>query len=391
MVSFAGHAYPWDVLGDPAFPARVADAGLATVTLAAAYHTVRAATPLHPAHQLVDARHSALYRRSSVAFGRLRPLSPSWTDPDAFALAASALKAAGLRVNAWIVLTHNSALGSANPDLSVVNCFGERYPYALCPAHEEVRDYCANLATAALQDVAVDGVSLEACGQLGVVHMGHHEKTDDAWTADGLRALSVCCCPRCRSSWELFGASQGSSAFASSVVQRLQAIVRGEPLPLPPEVLAARHAHTDLLRAQVLDAVRTAAPGAEITLHGSPDPWATGPSPGLTPTAAGDVDAILVPAWPTTEATAALIRATRAAVEPAAPARPGLDAAGSQEARSVTVDAYLTVLPPAGADAVLPHARRLVDAGAQRLSLYHLGLAASWRQPLFAQITGGIS
>jgi hypothetical protein len=50
------------------------------------------------------------------------------------------------------------------------------------------------------------------------------------------------------------------------------------------------------------------------------------------------------------------------------------------------VDAYVTVLPPAGPDDVVPHVRRLVAAGASRLSLYHLGLAPRWRQPLFQEV-----
>ena len=58
----AGHAYPWDVLGDGAFPGRVRDLGIGTVTLAASYHSTRAATPLHPRHQVVTAGHAALYR-----------------------------------------------------------------------------------------------------------------------------------------------------------------------------------------------------------------------------------------------------------------------------------------------------------------------------------------
>ena len=45
-VQISGHAYPWDVLGDPEFVNRVAELGLTEVTLAAAYHTTRAATPL---------------------------------------------------------------------------------------------------------------------------------------------------------------------------------------------------------------------------------------------------------------------------------------------------------------------------------------------------------
>ena len=142
-----GHAYPWDLIGDPDFIARVTDLGIDEVTLAAHYHSVRAATPQHPGHQVVTAAHAAFHRpvRPEVwADRRLAPVPAEWIDdPDSFATTAQAIREAGMRVNAWIVFTHNTRLGSEHPDLAVVNCFGDRYPYALCPQQEEVRDYSA--------------------------------------------------------------------------------------------------------------------------------------------------------------------------------------------------------------------------------------------------------
>jgi len=371
MVRVAGHAYAWDVLGDPDFVGRVHDLGIGTVTVAAAYHSARAATPLHPSHQVVLADHAALYRpvRADVWAGRrLVPKSPQWMDePDPFGTSAVILRRAGLRVGAWIVLTHNTRLGSLYPDVAVMNCFGDRYPYALCPSHAEVRSYAATLAGEALRDVPVDEVSLEACGQLGLTHLCHHEKTDDAWTAEANRLLSVCCCPACRTAWRAAGLDDGR------VVAELRAAVRSGQSTVEGlgAVLGARHAATDALRAEVLAAVRSAAPDAFVTVHGHPDPWATGASPGLTPTAAADVDAVLVPCWPTTPASADLVARTAAAAS--------------------TVDVYVTVLPPADAAALPEHVRRLRAAGATRLSLYHLGLAPQWRQGLLADLAKGWS
>jgi hypothetical protein len=351
------------VLGDPGFVDRVHDLGVDTVTLAASYHSTRAATPLHPRHQVVTADHAALYRpvrEEAWKERRLAPQSPRWMDdPDPFASAARALREAGLRVAAWIVLTHNSRLGAANPDLAVVNCFGEPYPYALCPAHEQVREYAATLAGEALRDVALDEVSLEACGQLGLTHLNHHEKTDDAWTPYAQRLLSVCCCPACRSGW------RGRGLDPDRVVSSLCAAVRAEDAVAGvdglDEILRGRHAAADALRARVLAEVREQAPGVPVTLHGHPDPWVTGASPGLTPTAAGDVDAVLVPCWPVAAATADLVSRVAGAGGP--------------------VDVYVTVLPPADPDELPAHLARLRAAGASRLSLYHLGLAPRWRLP----------
>jgi hypothetical protein len=359
-----GHAYPWDVLGDPAFPDRATPA----VTLAATYHSTRAATPMHPQHQIVDARYAALYRpiRDEAWKGqRLRPPAPDWmAEPDPFGVAAAILRSAGRRVNAWIVLTHNTRLGLAHPDVTVRNCFGEPYPYALCPAHAEVRDHAATLAAEAVRDVEVDGISLEACGQMGVGHLGHHEKTEGAWTPRAGTLLSICCCGACRAAW----AAEGLEPDEVTAVLR-ESVLNPAASPsgdLLAALLAVRHRHTDMLRAQVLAGL----PRVPVTLHAHPDPWVTGPSPGLTPTAEDDVDALLVPSWSTTEATAELVRQA---------ATTGLP-----------VDAYVTVLAPTDPDALIAHVHRLKAAGAARFSLYHLGLAPAWRQELFAEIADSV-
>lgn len=345
-----GHAYPWDVLGDRGFVARTE--GLTTVALAAAYHSVRAATPLHPSHQLVDASYAALYRpvREPVWRGRrLRPLEPAWlSTSDSFGAAAAVLRSAGLRVSAWVVLTHNTRLGTSFPDVSVVNCFGDRYPYALCPSRAEVREYAATLAAEAAE--GADEVSLEACGQLGVTHGSHHDKTDGAWTAEAQRWLSVCCCDACQTGW----CDRGLDA--PWVLSTLREAVRtsGE-VPFEADLLAVRQASTDLLRAEVLANL-----SVPVTLHAHPDPWVTGASPGLTPTAG--VSALVVPAWPLDSAP--VVQAAVASGHP--------------------VDAYVTVLQ--ADEGLADHARRLVEAGATGLAFYHLGLAPSWRRPLITEM-----
>ncbi len=358
MVS--AHAFAWDVLGgDPHFADRAARAGVESVTLAVTYHSTRAATPNHPSRRYVDASYAALYRpvRASAWQGkRLVPLGPQWMEePDPALRATELIRGAGLGVNAWVVLAHNTRLGLAHPDLAVLNCFGERYPYALCPAQPQVREHCVTLAREALRGLPVTGVSLESVGQMGAVHLGCHEKTDGAYTPQALRALSVCCCAACARRWQARGLS------LSHAVCALRAAATDPPAELPSEqaavILASRHEAADELRREVLQAVRETAPGVPVTLHAHPDPWATGPSPGLTPAAAGEVDRLLVPCWPTGEVSADLVRQA---------ATHGID-----------VDAYVTALPPAAAQELPEHVRRLRAAGATRLSLYHLGLVPS--------------
>jgi hypothetical protein len=354
-----GHAFPWDVLGDASFAERVVKLGVSTVALAAAYHSTRAATPLHPGRQLVDARHAALYRpvRPEVwSSRRLRPAAPDWmSTPDSFGAAADVLRAAGLRVSAWIVLTHNSMLGEMYPDVAVVNCFGERYRYALCPSWPEVREYAALLAREAARDA--DEVSLEACGQLGLVHLSHHEKTDGAWTSPARRWLSVCCCAACQAGWSERGLDPAWAVSTLRDAIRAEANGLAGVVPFAEALLATRHAATDELRAAVLAELTV-----PVTLHAHPDPWQTGAAPGLTESAADEVATLLVSAWPTAPETADLV------VRAARTGRP--------------VDAYVTVLPPADPADLPDHGRRLRAAGAGGVSLYHLGLAPRWRHPL---------
>ncbi|QRK93436.1 hypothetical protein [Saccharopolyspora erythraea] len=145
-----GYCYPWDV--EDGFAERVAGLGVDEVAVAVSYHGARAATPWSARRSAVVARHAALYRpvRGEV-WGRLRPAAPDWTgSEDSAGEAVAALRAGGVEVAAWLVLTHNSLLGTRFPDLAVRNCFDERYPWALCPAHEDVRDYAARLTAEGL-------------------------------------------------------------------------------------------------------------------------------------------------------------------------------------------------------------------------------------------------
>nr|WP_221208650.1 hypothetical protein [Nocardioides albus] len=374
-VPVVGYAYPWDVVDDPKFADRARSLGVSKIALAAAYHTTRAATPLHPEHRIVEARSAALYRpvRTEAWDGaRLVPPPATWVAAeDPYGEATAILTDAGFEVAAWIVLTHSSRLGEANPDLAVVNCWGEPYAYALCARHEDVRRYAETLAAEAVRDTPTSTVILEACGQLGFGHGGHHEKTDGAYDAATQQLLSICCCADCREDW----AGRGLDADATVAALRAatgpdaaDATVDAEALDT---ILASRHAAADELRHQVIAAVREAAPAVvEIALHAQPDPWATGANPGLTPTAADDVDVVIAACWPTTEASV----------------ETGRRLAGAVAGKAVAA-AYVTVLPPTTEDAFGGHVRALVDAGIDQIHLYHLGLAGADRQHLLAAAT----
>ena len=51
-----------------------------------------------------------------------------------------------LAVNVWLVLLHNTRLGSTHPESTVANAFGDRYIYSLCPSAPDARAYAIGLA-----------------------------------------------------------------------------------------------------------------------------------------------------------------------------------------------------------------------------------------------------
>ncbi|SPL97222.1 unnamed protein product [[Actinomadura] parvosata subsp. kistnae] len=234
------YLYPWDVVGDPSAPGRLADLGVQTVALAAMYHSTRAATPYHPAHRVLDVPYPAFYlpiRPSS--WSRLVPATPTWTPADAYLQARDALKAVGLQVHAWTVLTHNSHLGSAHPDLVVRNAFGDPYPYALCPAHEDVIEYCEHLVQEILEVAEPDGLILEACGPMGFGHQSVHEKTSGAdWTPADIDLLSLCFCTSCAPLYpEPTRATVRAAIDATTRTTTTPATAPGRPDTTPPTTM----------------------------------------------------------------------------------------------------------------------------------------------------------
>lgn len=414
------YVYPWDIVGDPAAAERIAALGVDAVALAASYHSTRAATPFHPAHRVLDVPHSAFYLPvRSHAWGRLTPASPTWTTPDSYLLAQEALRAAGLRVHAWTVLTHNAQLGTAFPHLVVRNAFGDPYPYALCPAASDVAEYCERLVREVLVAGEPDGLILEGAGSMGFAHQGVHEKTSGADYDPDLMSLCFCasCAPRypadtrarVRTALDnpppvadspLRPAAGSPHRPSSDSPHRPDADSRLQPRadsllkpsadsqlkpsadsplrtetdsplrpveaalgPLADEVRALRMELSATLRRRLIAAARDIAPDLPITLHANPDPWATGPFAAL-PSGEPGADVLVGNCWgDPTEDAARLTHLSE------------LCAPGQR------VGAYVLTLPPRPADP--DHLAELLTtytkAGASEFHLYHAGLASPQR------------
>ncbi|HEY6747865.1 MAG TPA: hypothetical protein VI357_19375 [Mycobacteriales bacterium] len=304
VVRSVGYAYPWDYVGDPAAAGRAAELGLDSVAVAAAYHATRAGTPLHPDHRVFDAESAACYvpvRAEAWRGHRLVPVIATW-DPagDSFGAAQRQLAGHGLSVEAWIVLTHNLALGRAHPDLVVRNAFGDLYPYGLCPAGQDVQEYCLTLLEEILRAAPVSGVVLESCGPMGFDHAGEHEKTEFAgWDEVRRTLLSLCFCRAC----------EGRYAAAGMDGRRLAGIVRDGVdagsgtledvlgAPLAAELADVRTGFATELRELLVAGARSVRPDVRITVHGSSDQWATGSFATLQPAVGAGIDAVVATCW----------------------------------------------------------------------------------------------
>ncbi|QIP87092.1 hypothetical protein GLX30_27170 [Streptomyces sp. Tu 2975] len=359
--------YPWDVVGAPDAAARIADLGVRQVTLASAYHSTRALTPRHPAHRIVTAEHAAVYYppdEDRWAGRGLRPYTAGeWAPGDAYGEAAAALADAGLDVHTWVVLAHNSRLGSEHQRTSVVNAYGDRYPWAPCIAQPEVREYLVSLAAEAAVRPGAGGTELESCGWYGVSHLHAHDKIAGVALDDPAQYLmSLCFCPACRDGYEGLGVDPGR--LAKSVRDALEPLWRGGAAqPLDPEVAPAvtdfRTGTARTFQEAAVAAVRAAAPaGFQVLLHADPVAHHCGANAGVDPAHILTVaDGVVVPCT----------------------GGPRLLGPFAEHATDRTVlAANLTVVTGMGGapTTLAADAKRAADLGATELRLYHAGLAS---------------
>ncbi|MGW2783434.1 hypothetical protein ACWC3X_19620 [Streptomyces populi] len=370
--------YPWDVNGDPEAPARAAGLGVSQVTLASAYHSTRALTPRHPRHRIVTASHAAVLYPVDEARWRGRTLRPypagDWAPGDAYGEAAAALAGAGLDVHTWVVLAHNSRMGEEHPATSVVNAYGDRYPWAPCAARPATRAYLAGLAAEAAVRPGAAGTELESLGWYGLAHLHAHDKTGGVPLGDaGQYLMSLCFCAACADGYGREGLD--AEELASSVRGALEPVWRGEPSGggwagveklLGAGTAAATRLWRDRvarsLQEEAVSAVRSAAPaGFQVLLHADPVSFHCGANAGVDPGHVLSVaDGVVVPC-----------------TGGAGPLTPFAEAVRAG-ARGKVLAANFTVVSGMGGrpDGLAADVARAASLGATELRLYHAGLAS---------------
>jgi hypothetical protein len=363
-VSVTGYAFAWDYIDDPHAVARTRALGVDVVAIAATYHAARVVNTLHPTRRVTDVPYSAFYgtRREDAWRGRrVTPRAPTWLGHDnAFAGSAQRLAGEGIDVNAWIVLTHIDDPDNTDLELVERNAYGEAYPYALCPASEDVREYCETLVEETLRSANVRGVVLEASGPMGFEHASVHDKSEFATLSAAQRELlSLCFCGSCRKG--LGGRGLDPDEIAAKVragvdenASSIEAALGNE---LADQVATYRLTLGTTLRAAIIERVRVVQPEATVAIHASARRWATGSFPALNAQSwASSINAVVSNAWDL------------------ASAEDELRALAALVGGRAQVGAYLRFDRGWSGDDNYERLRRYVRAGVTELHLYHLGL-----------------
>ena len=192
------YTYSWDLAERPvaAFASEIRALGLNTVTLAGSYHAGKFIRPRGKGGKVYFPEDGTVYfRPEAKRYGRIKPVENSLNaSRDFFA----ELTKAGLPVNAWMVLLHNTRLGEAYPDVTVENAFGDRYVYALCPSAPDARAYAVALCRDISDRYPILGISAESPGFAPYVHGYHHEfalMKQNRWFDN---MMGLCFCDHCR-------------------------------------------------------------------------------------------------------------------------------------------------------------------------------------------------
>jgi len=281
---------------------RMKDAGLNAVSVAGTYHVGRFLLPHNPRRKVVILEDGVTYfqPRAKTYPKPLQPVASTLcAGGDPYETIASAAARHDMHMRAWLVMLHNSRLGSTQPTMTLQNAFGDRYLHGLCPNQPEVRDFAIALASdAALYPVRA--LDLEALAFMGYEHPYHHEKRGMFLSPLDSFLLSICFCPACSTLFKARGinaeicrakvqkyitgrlrgdVSAPGTADEAQLLAAFEEILGEDGL----EMLKAREATIVTLARAIRKAVR---PEVEVILRTSFSPFFTGGKSALRPEAA---------------------------------------------------------------------------------------------------------
>jgi hypothetical protein len=193
------YAYAWDIaeIGVNAAVDRFLALGLETVTIAGSYHAGKFLRP----HGLGGKVHfpedgTVYFKPDPSRYESIKPVANSLLS-SGHDMVRDLAAQSRIATNVWLVLLHNTRLGSEHLGSTVANAFGDRYVYNLCPSAPEARAFAIGLARDVTESHAVSGVSLETPGFLPYAHGYHHEfalNRPNRWLDS---QLGLCFCTHC--------------------------------------------------------------------------------------------------------------------------------------------------------------------------------------------------
>ena len=192
------YAYGWDLAETGVSEAldRFLALGLDTVTVAGSYHAGKFLRPHGKGKVYFPEDGTVYFKANPERYGAIKPV------PNSMLAERDVLREltnqGRLATNVWLVLMHNTRLGTQHPQSAVANAFGDRYIYNLCPSAPDARAYAIGLARDVTASYPVSGVSLETPGFLPYAHGFHHEfalNRPNRWLDS---QLGLCFCEHCQ-------------------------------------------------------------------------------------------------------------------------------------------------------------------------------------------------
>lgn len=192
------YTYAWDLAeaGVPEAVGQFRALGLDTVTIAGSYHAGKFLRPHGKTGKVYFPEDGTVYFKTDPRrYGKIKPVANSLLGERD--VVGELTKQKGIATNVWLVLLHNTLLGTANPNSTVANAFGDRYVYNLCPSAPDARAYAVGLARDVAENYPIAGLSLETPGFLPYAHGFHHEfalNQPNRWLDS---QLGLCFCDHC--------------------------------------------------------------------------------------------------------------------------------------------------------------------------------------------------
>jgi hypothetical protein len=192
------YAYGWDLAETGVSEAldRFLALGLDTVTVAGSYHAGKFLRPHGKGKVYFPEDGTVYFKANPERYGAIKPV------PNSMLAERDVLREltnqGRLATNVWLVLMHNTRLGTQHPQSAVTNAVGDRYIYNLCPSAPDARAYAIGLARDVTASYPVSGVSLETPGFLPYAHGFHHEfalNRPNRWLDS---QLGLCFCEHCQ-------------------------------------------------------------------------------------------------------------------------------------------------------------------------------------------------